>query len=92
MSTNNSLPEKVTLAQNLSERNLGDEIVVVKAGSDEIHTFRETGMEIWKMLAEGKNTVEIISALMKDYGVEEEVLVDDLKIFLEDCRSKKLID
>ncbi len=92
MNTENILPRKVNIAPNLSERDLGDEVVVVIAGSDEIHTFRETGMEIWKMLTKGLDTDGIISGLMKDYGIEEEVLVNDLKLFLEDCRSKKLID
>ncbi len=92
MNTENKLPLTVTIASNLSERDLGDEIVVVISGSDEIHTFRETGMEIWKMLAKGLNTGDIISAMMKDYGVEEEELETDLKLFLEDCRSKKLIN
>ena len=84
--------KKIIIPEDIKERDLGDEIVVVKSGKDELHSFKETGLEIWRMLRTGSDIESIISEMSTKYETDRETISADLIDFLVDCKQKKLVD
>lgn len=53
-------------------------------------TLNLLGTEIWKM-CDGISSEELIAALLVQFEVEEEVLREDVQLFLDDLLSKGFI-
>ena len=50
-------------------------------------TLNEMGGEIWKLLPQVKDEEELISRLLEEYEVQEDVLRNDVSTFLEELRA-----
>jgi hypothetical protein len=83
---------EITISQDISERDLGDEIIVIKAGSEELHTFKDTGLEIWRLIKKGNTAKGILDGIIEEYEVDREKASKDLGIFLEECKRKGVIN
>ncbi|MBN2508890.1 MAG: PqqD family protein [Spirochaetales bacterium] len=81
----------IRIAGDITERDLGDEIIVIKNSGSEFHTFRDTALDIWKKAHEGLSAGELLAFVMKEYSVAEDQAWQDLVAFLHDLDDKKLI-
>ncbi|MDC7279314.1 PqqD family peptide modification chaperone [Butyrivibrio fibrisolvens] len=56
-----------------------------------IEMLNSVGYEILKLLKEDKNEAEIVEALKNEYGVEEDIIKNDVKAFIEYLLKSKYI-
>jgi hypothetical protein len=78
-------------------RNIAGEHVLIPVGSiamdqNGIFVMTELGGQIWQMLEGGATKEEIITALLKEYEVEESRLRADVEDFLQRMIDKNLIE
>jgi hypothetical protein len=74
-----SVPAK---AVGIMERVIGDDIIVLSQKGNLLHTLSGTGRFIWERI-DGKRTLdEVLSAMVDEYQVDEEVAASDLRTFL----------
>ena len=53
--------------------------------------LNEVGGEVWKLLPEAADEEELISRLLEEYDVQEEVLRKDVDCFLNELRSPNIL-
>ena len=82
---------KIYIAETITERDLGDEIVAMKNMGNDFHTFKDTGLDIWKKAHENLTAGELVSYVVSEYGIDEETAWKDLVVFLEDLKVKGLL-
>lgn len=78
-------------------RNIAGEHVLIPVGSiamdqNGMYVMTELGGQIWQMLEGGATKEEIITALLKEYEVEESCLRADVEDFLQRMIDKNLIE
>ena len=62
-------------------RNVDEEIVVIKLGTGEYFTFNDLGREIWLFLTEGHSISEIIQKIVDTYEVDKDQALADVENF-----------
>lgn len=78
-------------------RNIAGEHVLIPVGSiamdqNGMFVMTELGAQIWQMVDGGATKEEIITALLKEYEVEESRLRADVEDFLQRMIDKNLIE
>lgn len=73
------------------ERDLGDEIVLMSQDGQEIHSFEDTALSIWKSIKSGSSPEKIVIEILNEYKVEEDIIRNDLSDFLTDLEQKGII-
>jgi len=81
----------IYISKNITERDLGDEIIVMKHNDTEFHSFIDTALDIWKKAHENITAEELLEFVIAEYGVEEDLAWNDLLNFLNVCKQKGLI-
>lgn len=57
-----------------------------------IINLNETGAFLWKRLEQGATEVQLKSALLEEYEVEEQIAENDIKAFISKLTEKGLLD
>ena len=83
--------KKLIVQENLIERDLGDETVIMTPDGKEIHSFDKTALWIWSKIKKGILPDDIISQLLEEYSVEENTARSDFQIFVDELRTKLII-
>lgn len=78
-------------------RNIAGEHMLIPVGSaamenNGMFVMTEIGGRIWQLLETGITREEIITALLEEYEVEESVLREDVKKFLQKLADRNLIE
>ena len=78
-------------------RKVADKNVVVPIGQASVDfngaiNLNETGAFLWEQLAKGCSYDELLSALLGEYDVAEDVARRDIDAFLETARNANIID
>ena len=73
-------------------REIAGDLLLVPAGKTALDfngmiTLNEMGGEIWKLLPQVQDEEELISRLLEEYEVQEDVLRNDVSTFLEELRA-----
>ncbi len=76
---------------NYSWRDVNDELVVLNLQSGEYFTFNAVGRLIWLSLNDGKTVEEIAHTVVAEYATSEEKAVADVKAFITNLVSEKLL-
>ena len=76
---------------------LGDECVVVPVGAQTVDfrgliTLNETGEFIWEILLEEKSLEDVVSAMTREYDIDEATATADAKNFIEVLREKGFLE
>jgi hypothetical protein len=79
------------LADDLSERTIGDEIFVLKRGSSTIHSFNATGTMIWKLFRQKAGIDEISRQLSSKFEIDENEALEDVSEFLSVLVDNKMV-
>jgi hypothetical protein len=88
MISSGSIPVPVN---GLCVRELGDTVIIITEGGDELHSLDETGGFIWRQI-DGKSTVgDILGTMCQEYDVDRSRAEDDLNNFLSSLKEKNLI-
>ena len=85
------------MKKNLVYRNIAGEHILVPVGESALainglFLLNDLGMEIWKLLCDGKNKEEIAVKLLADYDVEEAVLRKDVECLYQNLVFWHVLD
>ena len=77
-------------------REIAGDLLLVPAGKTALDfngmiTLNEMGGEIWKMLPQVADEDELISRLLEEYEVQEDVLRRDVEAFLGELRALRIL-
>jgi methyltransferase-like protein len=85
---NNPIPQR---NDNLLERDLDDEIIVMSPEGNVLHTFEGSARFIWGMI-DGTHTIEaILDGITEEYQVGTATARSDLEKFLAELQELSLI-
>jgi len=79
------------IEDNLVERDLGDEIVIMTADGKEIHSLEKTASWIWIKIKEGIIPDKIINLLIEEYSVDEKQARTDFIKFIDMLKDKGIL-
>ena len=77
-------------------REIAGDLLLVPAGQTALDLngmiiLNEVGGEVWKLLPEVADEEELISRLLEEYDVQEEVLRQDVDSFLAELRALNIL-
>ena len=77
-------------------REIAGDLLLVPAGQTALDLnamiiLNEVGGEVWKLLPEVADEEELISRLLEEYDVQEEVLRKDVDCFLNELRTLNIL-
>lgn len=81
---------------NFQLRTVAGKSLVIALGADAVEfnsllTLNETGAFLWKLLENSPTEASLVSALTEEYNVSEEDAKRDLAVFLEQLRSRAML-
>lgn len=80
----------LTINQDLSWRDVNDELVALNSVTGEYHVFNAVGRLIWLAVAQGKIEEEIIAEITNEFDVSVEEATIDMQNYFEDMTDRKL--
>jgi len=81
----------VTITPNLRSIVDHDGAVILDIPNDTMAMLDPTGAYVWQRLQLGLQIDAIISELIRDTGVDEEVVVRDVNTFMDQLESRRLV-
>jgi PqqD family protein of HPr-rel-A system len=85
------LPTSVTVPENVFWQRVGDEVVLLDAGTGEYHALNDTGSAMWQALEQCPDVASALESLREDYEVEGDRLAQDLEAFVAELLSTGLL-
>ena len=86
--TNN---QAITVENSVLFQEIGGEVVLLDIESGEYYGLNEVGSRIWTLIQDGRTASGILSTMLKEYDVSENLLASDIKQFLLDLQAKRII-
>ncbi len=74
------------LSNELSTKEIAQELFVLNRQSGKVCTFNKTGAEIFRQLQQNRDTMDIINSLVTRFEVTKERAQSDVGIFIEELR------
>jgi len=75
----------------LSWRQVGDEIIVLDLRSNAYLSINQSGIVLWEMLVDGSTPVRMTERLVSDYGVDEDRARTDVEAFVGMLTERRLL-
>ena len=85
------LNKKVTFADTVFAQEVDGEMVLLDMESENYFGLDEVGTSIWQSMQENAVLSEVFKNLLAQYDVGEEVLENDLKVFVEKLQESGLV-
>ena len=82
---------EVKLSDDLSWRDVNDEMVALNLKTGEYYTFNDVGREIWLALTEGKSPGEIVEMIVAKYDAERAAAESDVADFVGGLLDKGVL-
>lgn len=79
------------LSDDVTWRDVDEEMIVLHLPTGKYYTFNNTGHLVWQQLAEGKDTAHIKAQIMDKYEVDEETAARDLSTFIAGLKEHNLV-
>ena len=88
--------ENIKIKNGFMLREIVDQWVVVPLGErvvsfNEIMTLSESGALLWKMLEQGSNEKALVDAILKEYAIDNETALGDIREFIAGLKEKGLV-
>ena len=77
--------------QNAISENLSEKTFILNNETGMYIELNETASDLWNSFENKSSSDELISHLVKEYKIGEDVAKSDVDIFVEDCISSKLL-
>jgi len=92
-----SLESVYSHSPNIVTRKTGNEYILVPvanniADMNSVYTLNESGAFIWELIDGNRNTGEIISALTREYDIDNASAAKDVFLFLENMSNYLIIN
>lgn len=79
------------IASNISWKKLQDKVVAVNLTTGTYYTMNAVASDIWKLLAEGRATPEIVETLAADYEADLSTILADVESQLDYWKKEELL-
>jgi hypothetical protein len=79
-------------AEDVSWREVGDEAVVLESATGTYLTLNASGKLLWQALERGATEGEMVTMLVEQYGIGEELAAADVGTFLDRLRERQLVE
>ena len=89
--TTDTTNQAITVENSVLFQAIGGEVVLLDIESGEYYGLNEVGSRIWTLIHEGRTASGILSTMLKEYDVSENVLATDIKQFLLELQAKRII-
>jgi len=86
-----NLDQKITFADTVFAQEVDGEMVLLDMNSENYFGLDEVGTSIWQSIQENTDRSEVFKSLLVQYDVVEEVLENDLKVFVEKLQENGLV-
>lgn len=86
-----NLDQKITFADTVFAQEVDGEMVLLDMNSENYFGLDEVGTSIWQSIQENTDLSEVFKSLLAQYDVVEEVLENDLKVFVEKLQEHGLV-
>jgi ornithine carbamoyltransferase len=86
-----NLDQKVTFADTVFAQEVDGEMVLLDMESENYFGLDEVGTSIWQAMQENADLTEVFKSLLAQYDVGEEMLEQDLTVFVEKLQDSGLI-
>ncbi|HZQ06966.1 MAG TPA: PqqD family protein [Anaerolineae bacterium] len=87
----NPLPRRAQISPQALYGRLDEEGVILNLSDENYYGLGDVGARVWELLATTENPEEIVSALLAEYDVQEEILRADLAHLLSEMERAGLI-
>ena len=75
--------QELSINEELSWRDVGNDLVTLNTSSGEYFTFNPIGRTIWLSIAEGKAMDQLVENIALEYEVEKTKVQADIEIFID---------
>jgi ornithine carbamoyltransferase len=82
---------KITFADTVFAQEVDGEMVLLDMNSENYFGLDAVGTDIWQAMQENESLTDVLSVLLAQYEVEEEVLKKDLLTFVEKLQESGLV-
>lgn len=89
--TNQSLPKKIKVSDNVLFQEINGECVLLNMESEQYFGLDEIGTRIWELLTKDGDTETALEHLQNEYEIDREILVRDFADLLEEMKKEHLI-
>ena len=77
-------------------RNVAGDHVLIKTmnsviGNTDVFVFNDSGAFLWKNLSEKKSRAQLVTLLIKEYGIEQIQAESDVDQFLDKCMTEGFV-
>ena len=83
--------QELSINEELSWRDVGNDLVTLNTSSGEYFTFNSIGRIIWLSIAEGKAMDQLVENIALEYDVEKAKVQADVEIFIDKLIESGLI-
>jgi hypothetical protein len=73
-------------------RRVGEEVVLVHMGRNEIFALNPTGARLWELLSEGRSRVEAVERLKTEFDASDETVEREADRFMALLEREGLLD
>jgi hypothetical protein len=73
-------------------RRVGEEIVLVHMGRNDIFALNPTAARLWELLTEGRSRSEAVERLTSEFDASEEAVEQEADRFMELLKREKLLE
>ena len=87
-----TVSDRKKISKRVSWQSLGDTTYIYKSPNDELYLLQEVGKDIWDCISRGLFMDEIDKELAGKYAIDETVLENDLKEFVESMLKEGWIE
>jgi len=86
-----NLTEKITIPSTVFVQKVDDEMVLLDMNSENYFGLDTIGTVMWHYLSETHSLAKMLSSMLEEYDVEEDVLRKDITTFVQDLEKNALI-
>ncbi|WP_294955383.1 PqqD family protein [Sulfurovum sp.] len=83
--------QKISFSDTVFAQEVDGEMVLLDMDSENYFGLDEVGTSIWQAMQKNETLPEVLSVLLEQYDVEEEVLKNDLLVFVQRLEENGLI-
>jgi hypothetical protein len=83
---------KFKIAEQLSVREIDNEVFILNRNDSHLHTFNESGAALWKAMGRCDSSDAMVDEIMLQYEVNRDQAEKDVAEFLSDLLTMHLIE
>ncbi len=87
-----NLNQKIKIADSVFAQEVDDEMVILDMNSENYFGLDEVGRDIWNAFREKETLQEVYDAMFEIYDVDENVLKNDIEVFIGKLIKSGLIE